>query len=342
MNFGEFKEKAIQAFKQRFPDSGINVSLGALGKDTVYITWHLGNKTEDFINGIAGNDLLHIMFCVGGSKEDLKDDSVLMGDTLVMEVPHHSVTTTPTSKYLAYGSENLPFRKTTGTPEKIISTLETYANKLYDIIAKLYEEGRIPEGHKAVVEQKLNLNNLKEGIEMKKCDLDDENKIDCTKTETKQTLTEEDDFEEMDDVDAEEEVDELAEFIQEWKDKSKLHDRVISEIIEDSENYSGDTLAQRINARLGDIAHGLQTGVVSSLIYYSDTVAFFNEYWDEIYDLIEDEVSGGLDVLESLKHNCSETEIIMGTDNVKNWVVWLVYGEIAFYFGEELYQFIEE
>lgn len=150
-----------------------------------------------------------------------------------------------------------------------------------------------------------------------------------------------------DDVDLEnsDDVDKLAneveptavdELIEEWEAKSPLHERVISEIVEDSEGYDGETLKERVLGRLGDIANGLVNGTVGSLIYYSDTVAFFDKYYDDIWDIIQDLVDNGLEPLESIKQHCDETEILMCSDTVKNWVAWMVYEEIAYMFGNEL------
>ena len=150
-----------------------------------------------------------------------------------------------------------------------------------------------------------------------------------------------------DDVDLEnqEDLDKLAdeieptavdELIEEWEAKSPLHDRVISEIVEDSEGYNGDTLKERIQGRLGDIAKGLVNGTVGSLIYYTDTVKFFDDYYDDIWDVIQDLVDNGLEPLEAIKEHCDETEILMCSDTVKNWVAWLVYEEIAFLFDNAL------
>lgn len=124
--------------------------------------------------------------------------------------------------------------------------------------------------------------------------------------------------------------------IEEWEAKSPLHERVISEIVEDSEDYDGETLKERLLGRLDDISNGLVNGNVGSLIYYSDTVAFFDKYYDDIWDIIQDLVDNGLEPLESIKQHCDETEILMCSDTVKNWVAWMVYEEIAYMFGNQL------
>lgn len=133
----------------------------------------------------------------------------------------------------------------------------------------------------------------------------------------------------------EEENEALDELIEEWKDKNPLYERVIGEIIDDSENYDGTKL-ERIKLRLDDISHGLVTGIVSSLVYYSDTVAFFDEYYDDIYDYIEYLSDAGLEPLEAIKNSETETEILMGTDSVKNRIAWMVYEEIAYEFGNAI------
>ena len=153
------------------------------------------------------------------------------------------------------------------------------------------------------------------------------------------TKTEESKLQEAEDDEIEqienEETENLDNLIQEWEERSPLHERVISEIVEDSENYEGTKL-DRIKSRLGDVSHGLATGVVGSLIYYSDTTKFFDEYYDDIWDVIEELADYGLEPMEAIKRNCSETEILMGSDNVKNWVVWMVYEEIAYQFYNDI------
>ena len=160
-----------------------------------------------------------------------------------------------------------------------------------------------------------------------------------TKTEESKLQEAEDDEKETTDSEIEqiedEETENLDNLIQEWEEKSPLHERVISERVEDSENYNGTKL-DRIKARLDDISHGLVSGIVGSLVYYSDTTKFFDEYYDDIWDVIQELVDNGLEPLEAVKHNCDDVEILMGSDNVKNWVAWMVYEEIAYQFQDSV------
>lgn len=161
----------------------------------------------------------------------------------------------------------------------------------------------------------------------------DDNKVEEIK-ETKLQEDDEDTDKELEKID-EEENEALDNLIQEWEDKNPLYERVISEIVDDSENYDGTKL-ERIKLRLDDISHGLVTGIVSSLVYYSDTVAFFDKYYDDIYDYIDYLSDAGLEPLEAIKNSETETEILMGTDSVKNRIAWMVYEEIAYEFGNAI------
>ena len=141
------------------------------------------------------------------------------------------------------------------------------------------------------------------------------------------------------DVETESENDQqLNDIIEKMKETNPLFERVISEIVEDSEDYNGDTKAERILARLSDISHGLSSGIVSSLIYYADTSKFFDEYYDDIYDMLDEWEEDGFQYIDTLKRNHSETEVIMNTDSVKNDVVWAVYEYIASNLEDEISQ----
>jgi uncharacterized protein YukJ len=70
--------------------------------------------------------------------------------------------------------------------------------------------------------------------------------------------------------------------------KNRLFKRVINEIVSDSDNYSGNNLQERLKARLKDVGYGLSSGTVGSMIYYSDTVKFFNLYRKDIETLWQD------------------------------------------------------
>ena len=123
-----------------------------------------------------------------------------------------------------------------------------------------------------------------------------------------------------------EEDQKVQDVIDELKSKNNMYAWVIEDILDDSEDYSGDTLKDRVIARCNEIyEHGCVSGTVGSLIYYSDTTRFFNDNWDDIYDMLEELDDGGVEPMEAIKRHCSNTEILMGTDQVKNWIAWMCY-----------------
>ena len=166
-------------------------------------------------------------------------------------------------------------------------------------------------------------------------DVDYAQKIDADEYEDATSYTElteaeenEEEFEEIQNDD----IDELQEAIDDFKNIDKLHEAVVDSIIDDSESYNGDTEIDKIKARCEDIMnHGLVTGMVSSLVYYSDTVAFYNQYEDELYDLIDN--YGPDEFLDMIKGTVNSTEILLNCDTAKNWIVWRAYEEITYQFS---------
>lgn len=71
------------------------------------------------------------------------------------------------------------------------------------------------------------------------------------------------------------------------------------------------------------LSHGCQSGIVSGLIYYKDTLAFYTEHVDEIEEL----------KLEA-EENIGEP-LAIGTP-VYNWLAWFSYEETARKIADEL------
>lgn len=152
-------------------------------------------------------------------------------------------------------------------------------------------------------------------------------------------LQEDDEEKYLEDVDAEanedNESDDLSNLIQEFKDKNGMYEYVVDDLVEDCEGYDGATLMEKLWKRCEDVlTHGCVSGMVGSLIYYTDTTAFFDKYVDEIYDLIED--YGPDEFLEMISANVSATEILVNADTAKNWITWRAYEEVVYQFQNKL------
>ena len=68
---------------------------------------------------------------------------------------------------------------------------------------------------------------------------------------------------------------------------------------------------------------GCQSGMIGGLIYYYDTHAFFDRYYDEIEELRED-----------YEDNTGEPLRING--DLKNWLAWFAFEETAFRMANDL------
>ena len=413
MKFKEFKELVKTNYNSVFPNSACTIGLGALGKDTFFVTYYLAGDQSEFPNGISQNDLFHISFHIMQKMERYGDgikleDETELPDTLILDVHQKTIMTKPDNEYMAYGSISLPFRRTVGTPEKIIDTLMKYNEIIKKTLTELYEEEALPVNQQPniveFVASKLGISETKktEGYEItgtwdphpeigksyayrlkhglggtlpddvkikkydelnggrwvivyldrpltkEELDLYDipsetismpevDKFIDykCMKGESK---LQEDDEVELQDVDNEDDEDienDFDEVINDFKNASDFYEFVVDDIEEDCKEYDGETLKDKMIARCDDISeHGCVSGMVSSLIYYSDTTAVFDKYADDIYDLIESyDPDTFLDVL---KTHVNTTEIILNCDTSKNWIVWLAYEDVAFTLAEKL------
>lgn len=67
---------------------------------------------------------------------------------------------------------------------------------------------------------------------------------------------------------------------------------------------------------------GCQSGMINSLIYYSDTHAFFDQYYNEIEEL-KSEIEDSLN------------EPLMIRGDLKNWLAWFAFEEVAFQISNE-------
>jgi 4-hydroxyphenylpyruvate dioxygenase-like putative hemolysin len=93
---------------------------------------------------------------------------------------------------------------------------------------------------------------------------------------------------------------------------------VIEDILEQDEDY--------MQSYMEDVQrHGCISGMVGSLIYYGDTHAFYDKYYDEIEDLRQDMLEQGIDFLEYIKEN-----------DFKNHMAWMAYEETMRQVSEEL------
>jgi hypothetical protein len=93
---------------------------------------------------------------------------------------------------------------------------------------------------------------------------------------------------------------------------------VIEDILQQDNDY--------IESYIEDVLkHGCVSGMVSSLIYYGDTHAFYDKYYDEIEDLRVEYLDEGFDLLANI-----------GDKDLKNHLAWFGYEESLRKVADEL------
>ena len=119
---------------------------------------------------------------------------------------------------------------------------------------------------------------------------------------------------------------EVQTVLNDMSNDNAMYKWVIDDVMDsDISSYDGDSMDEKLKSRLEEIVeHGCQSGTVGSLIYYTDTVKFFDNFNDEIYDMVED-IFGAESVLEMLQRHCELIDIVMGADIVKNYLAWMAY-----------------
>jgi hypothetical protein len=123
-------------------------------------------------------------------------------------------------------------------------------------------------------------------------------------------------------------VREIKKEIADLKATDRLHRKVVLDIVEDSEYYNGNSV-ERIRERCEDVAHGCQTGVVGSLVYYSQTTAFFKKYRKEIESLLVGCLADfGISSIGELLRDWDETDPFAREIQNQNLLAWFAYEEI--------------
>lgn len=131
-------------------------------------------------------------------------------------------------------------------------------------------------------------------------------------------------------------VKEMKKQISELKNTNRMYRRVINDIISDSTEYSGNYI-ERLESRCKDVSHGCSTGIVTSLIYYSDTTAFFKRYRKEIETLLNDLcIECGCAPWELLRDFDRDDLFCRDTHN-QNLLAWFAYEEV----NNSLYNVLE-
>ena len=143
MTNGEFVSRIEELYHSYFPDSACQATLQVMtGDPFCSIKCWIAKDSSEVSSNIMGNDLFHVVFFIWNFDSKNPEDAV--PSDLELEPHQRSIKTIPENKYMVYGAERLPFRKTKGDANKILKTLDKYFKTLYDTTVRLAEEDKIP------------------------------------------------------------------------------------------------------------------------------------------------------------------------------------------------------
>ena len=149
MTNGEFLARIEETYNKYFPDSICKATLKKmLGDPFCDVKCFIAGDISEIDNKIAGNDLFHIWFLLDGF--DTVDLNAPVPTSITLDPQQKTIKTKPDNKYMAFGSEKLPFRKVTGNVDKILKTFEKYFKVLHDTTARLVDEDRIPDSQHTI------------------------------------------------------------------------------------------------------------------------------------------------------------------------------------------------
>lgn len=154
MKFAEFTENINQVYSGKFAHSACIVRpYRCLGR-CIYIDCMLAENLNEVSYGIAGNDMFKISFCI-----DLPDnfnfETDELPENLTMESKANSYVIKPENEYLYCNLKKIPYRKSKGTAEKLVSVFGKFVDKLHAQLVEDLNSGNIHKDFKTLVETKI-------------------------------------------------------------------------------------------------------------------------------------------------------------------------------------------
>lgn len=127
----------------------------------------------------------------------------------------------------------------------------------------------------------------------------------------------------------------IRDFLENLKGDNKLTNYVIDHYIDESSNY---TSVDELLKSMEDLQeHGCISGMINELMYYDDTSKFFDEYKDEINEIVSD-LTQNLDFsLEGLfGSNFDKNDPLIIDYYNKNLLAWFSFEEVSNKIYEEV------
>lgn len=129
----------------------------------------------------------------------------------------------------------------------------------------------------------------------------------------------------------------IKEYLEDLKDGNKLKEYVLDYYIDDYDNYSDEDSFMRGMEDLQK--YGCVSGMIHSLIYYDDTNKFYDDYKEEINELLSNLIDGtGLSINELFGDKFDNEDPLILEYSNKNLLAWFGFEETAY----SIYEAINE
>lgn len=150
MKFEEFKNRIQEKYTENFSGACVVRKYICLGKSIV-IDCYMG---EAQTGTISDNDMLKVAFNIS-LPDNFNYDTEELPEKMVMESWNNYYLIKPEDNYLAYSTRKIPYRKATGTAEKLVEVAAKFFDKMYASIREDYTSGNIHDNYIKVVEQSV-------------------------------------------------------------------------------------------------------------------------------------------------------------------------------------------
>jgi hypothetical protein len=139
----DFMNEIKAIYAKYFPNSSCAVSFKrTIGEYNIYISCYLAKNSSEVSNGIMGNDIFHVMFDIPLTRnETSKEDA--MPENIELVAYHNTIRVKPENSYMFCSSLKVPFRKTKGTPDKVLKAFDKFVQRLYNTLKEQYDNNNL-------------------------------------------------------------------------------------------------------------------------------------------------------------------------------------------------------
>lgn len=160
MTVQQFTNEIKELYSKHLPNSAIVCDYSYVLFPSIHIKPYLIKDKTEAHGNIVNNDLFHITFRVNKPKGKAMTgytNETEINEDLEIECLAKSYFIKPINDYYVYSSKKLSFRKTTGSPEKILKALDKFFIKLVESLKDDLANDRITSDYVEIVKQKLNV-----------------------------------------------------------------------------------------------------------------------------------------------------------------------------------------